>query len=220
MRKVFWEDPYLSRLTSEVSRVEGRSVWLASSIFFAFSGGQESDAGTISGFAVEAAEKDGLDIVYRLPSDHTLKVGDRADIEIDWPRRYSLMRLHFAAEMTLQLIYRASPGIVRIGAHISAEKARIDFASDGGLAQALPSVEAEANAWVQADRPIVTGYSNFALQRRYWSVEGFAEMACGGTHPRTTGEVGAIALKRRNPGKGKERVEIFLRSGERGGEVP
>lgn len=212
MRKMFWEDPYLTRLTTKVARVEGRRVWLAATIFFAFSGGQESDAGTIAGFKVEAAEKDGFDIVYRLPAGHALGAGDEADVEIDWPRRYRLMRLHFAAEMTLQLIYRASPGLVRIGAHISAEKARIDFASDGGLAEALPYVQAEAKKWIGANRPIVTGYSDVALQRRYWLVEGFAEMACGGTHPRMTGEVGAIALKRRNPGKGKERVEIFLQS--------
>jgi alanyl-tRNA synthetase len=212
MRKVFWEDPYLTRLTTEVARVEGRRVWLAATIFFAFSGGQESDEGTIGGFPVETAEKDGLDIAYQLSADHTLSVGDEAEVAIDWPRRYALMRLHFAAEMTLQLIYRALPGIVRIGAHISAEKARIDFASDGALAQALPVVEAEASAWIRANRPIVTAYSDIALQRRYWLVEGFAEMACGGTHPHATGEVGAIALKRRNPGTGKERVEIVLRA--------
>jgi Ser-tRNA(Ala) deacylase AlaX len=35
-------------------------------------------------------------------------------------------------------------------------------------------------------------------------------MACGGTHPRSTAEVGALRLKRKNIGKGKERIEISL----------
>jgi Ser-tRNA(Ala) deacylase AlaX len=45
---------------------------------------------------------------------------------------------------------------------------------------------------------------------RSWEVEGLARVPCGGTHLRTTGEVGALALKRRNVGKGKERIEILL----------
>jgi Ser-tRNA(Ala) deacylase AlaX len=40
--------------------------------------------------------------------------------------------------------------------------------------------------------------------------EGFARMACGGTHPRTTAEVGPQRLKRKNTGRGKERIEILL----------
>ncbi|MEC4511869.1 alanine-tRNA synthetase second additional domain-containing protein [Klebsiella pneumoniae] len=39
-------------------------------------------------------------------------------------------------------------------------------------------------------------------------MEGFATMACGGTHPKSTGEVGAQKLKRKNTGKGKERIDI------------
>jgi alanyl-tRNA synthetase len=46
------------------------------------------------------------------------------------------------------------------------------------------------------------------MERRYWDVPGFARVACAGTHPRTTGEVGAIVLTRKNPGKGLERIEI------------
>ena len=45
---------------------------------------------------------------------------------------------------------------------------------------------------------------------RSWEVEGFARVPCGGTHLKRTGEVGTIALKRKNVGGGKERVEITL----------
>jgi Ser-tRNA(Ala) deacylase AlaX len=209
-RKLFWEDPYLSAHRTVVTDVNGPDVRLASTIFFAFSGGQEGDTGTIGGHPVEEARKDMLDIVYRLGVGHALEVGQAVDIEIDWARRYRLMRLHFAAEMVLQLIYRQVPGIERIGAHISVDKARIDFAHDTSLAVLLPFLAEETAALVRADLPIVTGYTDVALQRRYWQVNGFATMACGGTHPRTTGEIGMLVLKRRNPGKGKERIEVTL----------
>ena len=44
---------------------------------------------------------------------------------------------------------------------------------------------------------------------RYWEIEGFARVPCGGTHLKRTGEVGNIALKRKNIGKGKERIEVY-----------
>jgi Ser-tRNA(Ala) deacylase AlaX len=65
-----------------------------------------------------------------------------------------------------------------------------------------------ANALVQSNRPILTGFSDEPNQRRFWRVEGFAQVSCGGTHPHSTGEIGVVKVRRRNPGKGKERLEI------------
>jgi hypothetical protein len=98
-RKLFWEDSYLTQAVTQVTHVEGENLRVASTVFFAFSGGQESDSGTIGGFrVVEEARKEGLDIIYRLPPGHGLKIGDEVEIAIDWQRRYRPMRLHFAAE--------------------------------------------------------------------------------------------------------------------------
>jgi Ser-tRNA(Ala) deacylase AlaX len=209
-RKVFWDDPYRTTLDAVVTHVDGDQVQVDSTIFFAFSGGQESDAGSFGGFPVVKAEKRGIDIVYTLPHGHTLRVGDVATWQIDWDRRYRLMRLHFAAEMVLQLVYRLRPGIERIGAHISQDKARIDFASDVSLLPWFAEIESAAVDLTKRDLPIVTDYSDVQAQRRFWKVDGFATMACGGTHPRSTGEIGALKLKRKNQGKGKERIEITL----------
>ncbi len=208
--KLFWKDAYRSRLETRVVAVEDDWVRLAETIIFAFSGGQESDHGSIGGRPVLEARKEGLDIGYRLDPGHGLLVGDAVEVLIDWPRRYRLMRLHFAAEMVLQLIYRKIPGIERIGAHIGEDKARIDFALDSSIASLFEGLQAEVGELVRADLPIRCAFTDEAAQRRFWQVEGFAEMACGGTHPRRTGEIGALRLKRRNTGKGKERVEIHL----------
>ena len=210
VRKIFWLDAYRTAHKTRIAAVDNQRVRLEETIFFAFSGGQESDAGTVAGHPVLTAEKDGQDILYTLPPDHGLRAGDEVDVRIDWDRRYRLMRLHFAAEMVLQIVYKLRPGIERIGAHISADKARVDFALDGSIAALFPRIEAEVAALLAANLPIVTAFADEAAQRRYWEVDGFARMPCGGTHPRTTAEVGAITLKRRNTGKGKERIEITL----------
>ena len=209
-RKVFWDDPYRTTLDTLVSHVDGERVQARATIFFAFSGGQESDGGSLAGYPVLKAEKHGLDIIYSLPHDHSLKPGDAVTWQIDWARRYRLMRLHFAAEMVLQLVYQRCPGIQRIGAHIAQDKARIDFASDQNLAPLFPEIESAAAQLISRDLTIFTDFSDVTTQRRFWEVEGFARMACGGTHPRSTREVGAVKLKRKNTGRGKERIEIML----------
>lgn len=209
-QKIFWTAPYQTELDTTITAVEGDQVQVAQTIFFAFSGGQESDTGTLGGHPVLQTEKREQSILYTLPPGHGLKAGDAVTLQIDWARRYRLMRLHFAAEMVLQLVYQMCPGIERIGAHIAVDKARVDFASQTSLTPLFPAIEAAAQQLVAAGLPIVTAFSDEAAGRRYWEVEGFARMACGGTHPRTTAEVGTIRLKRKNTGRGKERIEILL----------
>lgn len=209
--KVFWRDPYSTSLDTVVTGVRGAAVTVAETIFYAFAGGQESDRGTIGGHPVLEARKDGLEIFYTLDSAGDLTVGTPVTMVIDWERRYKLMRLHFAAEIVLQLVYQNVPGIdvkAKIGAHISEDKSRIDFASDTRFTPLLPLLAEKANALIAADLPITSAFSDEANERRYWEIEGFAREACGGTHIRRTGEVGAIKLKRDNVGRGKERVEI------------
>lgn len=210
VRKIFWQDPYLTHLETEIASVTGDEVTLAATIIYAFSGGQESDAGTIAGHTVMDARKAGHDIVYTLPAGHGLKPGERVATTIDWERRYRLMRLHFAAEIVLEIVYRDLGPIEKIGAHIAADKARIDFARAQPVTQELPAIAARANALISDKLPITSAFSDEAAGRRYWQVPGFDPVPCGGTHLRSTGEVGPIRLKRRNIGKGKERIEIHL----------
>ncbi|NEQ30311.1 MAG: alanyl-tRNA editing protein [Leptolyngbya sp. SIO4C5] len=204
--KVFWENPYLTDLSTKVTKVEGPDITVKETIFYAFSGGQESDFGTIGGYQVLQATKQEKTIVYTLGNSHHLKSGDSVRMSIDWPRRYRLMRLHFAAEVVLELI----PGIEKIGAHISERKARIEFLWPHSLAEILPQIQADANQLVESDQAVISAFSDEKAEQRYWKVDGFAQVPCGGTHIRKTSEVGEVRLKRKTGGKGKERVEIYI----------
>jgi len=209
-KKIFWQDPYLTNLDTRVATVDGPDLTLEETIFYAESGGQESDNGTIGGKSVYQARKSGKAIIYTLDPTHDLQPGDRVNVSIDWTRRYQLMRLHFAAEVVLELFYKKFPGIEKVGAHIAADKARIDFLKEESITPLLATFEHEAQDLIDADLPVISAFSDEEAERRYWMVEGFAQVPCGGTHLKRTGEVGNILLKRKNIGKGKERVEIVL----------
>ncbi|GAC1628840.1 MAG: alanyl-tRNA editing protein [Chloroflexota bacterium] len=209
-RKVFWDDPYAWRLDTRVTGVHGADVTVEETIFYAFSGGQESDEGTIGQKRVLSARTEGQEIFYTMEPDHGFRAGDRVPMVIDWDRRYRLMRLHFAAELVLVLVSRRYDAIEKIGAHISPDKARIDFRLDTSVFEALPEIQESAGSLVRANRDIVSRFSDEATGTRYWEIADFARVPCGGTHLRRTGEVGSLALKRRNVGKAKERIEISL----------
>ncbi|MCG6268767.1 alanyl-tRNA editing protein [Vibrio furnissii] len=209
-KKQFWVNPYQTAHVTKVSWLEGDQVELEETIFYAESGGQESDTGTIAGIAVLKAEKQGRTIRYTLEQTPAFSVGEEVWVKIDWPRRYQLMKLHFAAELVLELFYQQFSNVEKIGAHISQDKSRIDFYWPESIAPLLPSVTEQANHLIAQDTPILSAFSDEAEERRYWQVEGFAKVPCGGTHLKSTGEVGPIRLKRKNIGGGKERVEIYL----------
>jgi len=208
--KLFWDDRYLASCDATVTGVHGDAITLDRTVFFPFSGGQASDTGTIGGHPVLQATNDGLEIVYTLDAGHGLAEGEPVRVEIDWPTRYRIMRLHFAAELVLELVYQGYGRPEKVGANITAEKARVDFAWDGNISVIFGQLESRVREIVEADLPITSAYQDEATQRRYWRIEGLAQVPCGGTHPRRTGEVGRVRLKRVNPGGGTERIEITL----------
>ncbi|WP_088012179.1 alanyl-tRNA editing protein [Gottfriedia acidiceleris] len=210
VKKLFWEDPYLTKASAIVTKVDGREVTLNETIIYAFSGGQQSDSGKIGNYEVIEAKKDGLDIIYNLPENHDLQEGQEVVIEIDWEKRYRIMKLHFAAEIILELMYQNYNNPEKIGANITSDKARIDFYWDGKISDTFPLLETKAKELIDADLEISSEFDDLKNQRRYWEIKGFGKVSCGGTHIKRTGEIKGIKLKRNNIGGGKERIEIYL----------
>ncbi len=209
-RKIFWEEPYLTEIETTITGVKDNEVTVDRTIFYALSGGQESDHGSINSHQVIHARKDDKEIIYTVEDGHGLQPGDRVKMTIDWERRYRLMRLHFAAEVVLEIVSQTLKGIEKIGAHIAQDKARIDFKWEENISRMFPGLEEEARRVIQANQKIESSFSDVETERRYWKVEGFACIPCGGTHLKRTGEIGELTLKRNNIGKGKERIEIFV----------
>ena len=162
------------------------------------------------GFEILGSRLLGNEIYYMLPNNHELVAGQKVLMIIDWRRRYKLMRLHFAAELVLELVTRFLPSAQKVGAHIAEHKARIDFACGTNISEVFPELLREYNKIIEQDLLIEKEYSDRAIGRRYWKITGFAQVPCGGTHVRSTGEVGFITCKRDRPGKGIERIEIRL----------
>lgn len=209
MEKIFWANPYQHTLNTYVTEVNGSEVLLAETIAYSFSGGQESDKAFINNIGVISSRIEGSLIYYTLPDNHMLLPGGRIIMTIDWNRRYKLMRLHFAAELILELVTKKFQ-LIKMGAHISEAKARIDFQCEFNIASIFDEILNEYNAIIESDKSIETGFSNIEKQRRFWKIDGFAEVPCGGTHVNSTAEVGFIRLKRAHPGKSIERIEIKL----------
>jgi len=209
-KKIFWEDPYLTQLETHIATVKDNDITVEQTIFYALSGGQESDHGTIGNNRVLQARKEGKEIVYTLENSHGLKPGDQVRMNIDWQRRYKLMRLHFAAEIVLELAYQNLDSIEKIGAHIAQDKARIDFKWDENISTVLPVIKKEALGIIEANQEIISAFSDEEKEERYWEIRGFSRVPCGGTHLRKTAEIGEIELKRKNVGKNKERIEIYV----------
>ena len=209
MKKVFWDDPYQQSLITKVAGVDGNQLLFDETIAYSFSGGQESDKAWINGLPVLNSRMEGTLIYYTLPEGHGLTVGDEAKMVIDWPRRHRLMRLHFAAELVLEIVTQ-NYHLEKVGAHISETKARIDFIFGEHISSLFKNILEEYDKIIKADKIIQTGFSDIQAQRRFWKIDGFAEMPCGGTHVRSTGEVGFVSLKRARAGKSIERIEISI----------
>lgn len=209
-RKVFWENPYLVELDTVVTSIKDNQLTLKETIVYGFSGGQQSDSGTINGFEILEARKDEKEIYYTIREGHGLKAGDLVHVEIDWVKRYRLMKLHFAAELVLEWVYQNYNHPEKIGANITEDKARVDFYWDGNINKIFPELENVIGKLIESDLAIESNFSDVENEIRYWEIKGFGRVPCGGTHIRRTGEIGKVKFKRTNTGGGKERIEIQL----------
>jgi Ser-tRNA(Ala) deacylase AlaX len=207
MRKLFWENTYQDRITTSVVEIDENKVLFKETIAYSFSGGQESDTCYINGLPVLESKMIDRLIYYTLPDQHGLSVGDVVTMEIDWPRRYRLMRMHFAAELILEIVTQRF-SFEKVGAHIAENKSRIDFVCPQNISNFFDEILAEYNAIIKADHIIQTGFTDVENQKRFWKIAGFAQVPCGGTHVKSTAEVGLMTLKRVGLGKSRERIDI------------
>ncbi len=161
MRKIFWEDPYLTRAQSTVTQVYGVEVLLDQTIIYSFAGGQQSDDGTVEGIPVADSEILGGDgsIVYSLKASPSFGPGDSVTCEIDWKKRFQIMKLHSATHIAMAILYDMKGPLPVIGANVTSDKGRVDFRSDEPLTHLVSEMQQRANDIIQQDLEIIEGRS-------------------------------------------------------------
>jgi len=228
--ELFREDSYLRDCDATVVATDGNSVTLDRTVFYPLGGGQPGDTGTLSWDSGSAAIVDtryGEDgsIGHHLEEGAAIpSVGDTVRAELDWDRRYRHMRMHTAMHLLGSVLHY---GVT--GGNISAEKSRLDFDMEESVDK--EAVGAALTALVDANHPVSCRWISeeeldaqpelvrtMSVQPprgkgniRLLEIEGVDLQPCGGTHLKSTAEVGAVRIgKVENKGKHNRRVNIHL----------
>jgi alanyl-tRNA synthetase len=218
---LYRDDPYLLDFEATVvarREHEGRpAVVLDRTAFYAESGGQPWDTGTLGGRAVLAVVKAGDEVVHVLDA---YPDADRVRGQVDGSRRRDHRQQHHGQH----LLSRAFVEVARartVSFHLGAEACSIDLdrAVDPAEAEAA---ESRANEVVWEARPVTVRTMSPDEARaagievpeeagddvRVVEAEGFDRQPCGGTHPRTTAEVGVVLVLGHERYKGGTRVQF------------
>ena len=232
--QLYLRDAYLRRLDAVVTKVdeEGRRVVLDRTIFYATGGGQPHDTGLLAGHQVVDVRKEGDDVWHTLAGDGgpLPSPGDTVATEIDWARRYALMRTHTALHVLCGVIWNEWKVPVT-GGNMEPLAARMDFEFDPLPEGFGPKVEELVNAELAEGRPIEVAFmpredavldadlirTKVSLvpesveELRVVDIVGLDKQADGGTHVRTTDEVGrVVVLKTESKGKGNKRIRLAV----------
>ena len=230
---LFRDDAYLKTARARVVAVDERGIELDRTIFYPQGGGQMGDTGVLvrdSGERIAIADTrkgDDAGSVRHVsaPGAPQPTPGETLILEIDWPRRHALMRLHTALHVMSCVVVAPVTG-----GNIAPDKARLDFDIDMSLLDAA-RIENETNAliaravdtetvWITDEeldaRPELVKTMSVQPPRgagrvRLLRIPGIDLQPCGGTHVRNIAEIGAIrVIKIRSEGKRNRRVEIAL----------
>jgi misacylated tRNA(Ala) deacylase len=232
---LFRDDAYLKTATAQVLAVHERGIELDRTIFYPQGGGQAGDTGFLlraNGERILIAgtrKGDAIDCVLHVPAPGMPQPepGETLTLEIDWLRRYALMRLHTALHVMSCVVVAPVTG-----GNIAPDKARLDFDIDMSLLGA-ENIERETNAmiaravetetvWITDEeldaRPGLVKTMSVQPPRgagrvRLLRIPGIDLQPCGGTHVKNIAEIGAIRVLRiRSEGKRNKRVEIALQA--------
>jgi misacylated tRNA(Ala) deacylase len=232
---LFRRDAYARACAARVLASGPNGVLLDSTVFYAQAGGQPGDTGALewdgSAMAVANVVKGPEDTVLHLPAEGSAlpPVGAEVMARLDWARRHRHMRMHTSLHLLCSLI----PGAGVTGGQIGRERSRLDF--DLPDPPAKESLTQRLNALIAADHPVgerwITEEELDAEPGlvRTLSVQpprgaGLIRLVrvgperapvdlqpCGGTHVRSTGEIGRVAVaKLENKGKQNRRVYVVL----------
>jgi misacylated tRNA(Ala) deacylase len=231
--ELFSVEAYARTCEATVTAVTDDGVVLDRTVFYARGGGQPGDTGTLrweggEGRVADTLKRDGM--LLHVVDDNAPAAGTAVVADIDWDRRHTLMRTHTALHALSAIVFR-DYGAKVTGGNMEPATARMDFELESITPEFGREVEEKLNAELSADRPVKVTFlaREVALADpdlirtkvnlipeavdpiRVIEIEGLDKQADGGTHVRSTGEVGAVRVaKTENKGKAFKRMRIEL----------
>jgi misacylated tRNA(Ala) deacylase len=229
---LFRDDAYLPETEATVLSVnDRRGIILDRTVFFATGGGQPGDSGSLTrgdappiAIATTVYGDDKSEIVHVPGEEEPLpEPGETLKAAIDWERRHRHMRIHTG----LHLLSVVLPFPVT-GGQIRADEGRLDFDIDGEVPP-KEEIEARLNALIAADHPVTDEWitdeelaANPDLVKtmkvkppmgsgrvRLVRIGDVDLQPCGGTHVRSTAEIGRLMIgKIESKGRQNRRVRI------------
>lgn len=231
---LFHADSYVRNFDAVVRGVDDTRVALDRTAFYPTGGGQPHDVGwlLVEGTPhapVTDVRREGAHVWHTVPG-HTLRVGSRVQGEVEWERRHRLMRTHTALHILCGVIWRDHRAPVT-GSQMEPLRARMDFELEGMRADLVHAVERAVATEIAADRRIeVRTLPRAEAERipdlvrtkvnllppdittiRIVDIVGLDLQADGGTHVRSTAEVGRVRIvDYRSKGRANKRVVIEI----------
>jgi misacylated tRNA(Ala) deacylase len=230
---LFRDDAYLRSARARVLAAGPSGIELDRTVFYPLGGGQAGDTGFLAranGERVpitDTRKGDGPDRVLHLPAPGSAlpEPGESLALEIDWPRRHRLMRLHTALHLMSCVVTAPVTG-----GNIVPDKARLDFdielaaldaariesetnrlIATGAATETVWITDAELDAQPELVKTMSVQPPRGLGRVRLLRVPGIDLQPCGGTHVANIAEIGAIRVLRiRSEGKHNKRVEIAL----------
>ncbi|WP_206929726.1 alanyl-tRNA editing protein [Roseococcus thiosulfatophilus] len=232
---LFRHNAYAQEAAAHVVSAGPEGLVLDRSIFYPRAGGQPGDSGKLcwdggDAAITEAVKGEGDAILHKLADGAPLPApGTQVTLVLDWARRHRHMRMHSAMHLLCSLI----PGAGVTGGQVGAEKSRLDF--DLAEPPAKEWLTERLNALVTEGHPITEewiteaeleanpglvrtlsvqpprGAGRIRLVRIGSQTAPVDLQPCGGTHVRSTAEIGRLeVLKLENKGRQNRRISLAL----------
>ena len=234
---LYQTDSYLQTFDASITAVdpENHAVALNRSAFYPGGGGQPADSGslTIGGMELRVlrAKKFGVEVFHSIDRDQPLPlVGTLVQGQINWERRYQLMRTHTAMHVLCGVIFR-DYGASVTGGDMDPLAGRMDFEFETMQKELVQEIEVAINVEIGNARPVrvtilpreeafripdlirtkINLLPEGILDVRVVEIVGLDLQADGGTHVANTSEVGHMrVVDYKSKGKINKRIYVEL----------
>jgi len=228
-------DSYVRRLDARVLDLNEKGIILDKTIFYPGGGGQINDKGYMfigeKMIRIERVFKED-DEIYHVPAEFDVEVGDKVVLEIDWERRYRIMKMHTSLHIIGAVMYKDYDVLIT-GSNIQEDRARIDFPMETMNKEMAMEIVAKADNLALEGHEVKVYFMpvdealkhkelfRVADQSKYLKymkkdvriveVEGIDVELDGGTHVKNTKEIGEIVfLKYESKGRRNRRIYITV----------